>query len=492
MPIRSFLLVLFCVPMVVDADSFDHGLAIGDVTSQSAVIWSRAETTETVLIELDTTDAFSAPVTRRVAPRPDADHTLSTRFDDLTPATRYHVRVGGDTEHPVLGTFTTAPALEASDPIRFLVGGDVGGQGYCRHVDRGYDIFTAMASHEPDFFVANGDMIYADGDCPADGPGDWRNIPGDFPAVHWPPIDWTDAGRIAEIMHAHWRYNRADPHHRDFLARTPIYAQWDDHEVINDFGAAWQAWSPQLDRPGYPTLVTAGRDALFAWNPFDRHPDEPDRIYRAFDWGSQLDLILLDARSYRDLNDLAARPENPKTMLGHAQRDWLIERLTTSQARWKVVSSDVPLSLPTGSNADLYGRDGFANGPTYGAGYGARTGFEAELLDILRALDAADVDNLVFVVTDVHFAMVLRYAIDLDGDGDLLHFHEVLSGPLNAVTLTTPPQLDPTLKPTILFAEGDIFNYAQVQIDDKGHLTATIHGSDGAVRDGSRLDLEPR
>jgi len=40
------------------------------------------------------------------------------------------------------------------------------------------------------------------------------------------------------------------------------------------------------------------------------------------------------------------------------------------------------------------------------------------LIELLRSLDAANVRNLVFVATDVHFAAQIRYAPDLDGDGD--------------------------------------------------------------------------
>ena len=48
--------------------------------------------------------------------------------------------------------------------------------------------------------------------------------------------------RVAEDgVAAHWRYNRTDPAFQDFLRTTPMYVQWDDHEVINDFGAAWPA-----------------------------------------------------------------------------------------------------------------------------------------------------------------------------------------------------------------------------------------------------------
>ena len=79
------------------------------------------------------------------------------------------------------------------------------------------------------------------------------------------------------------------------------------------------------------------------------HPDEPYRIYRSFRWGRQAELFLLDARSYRSLNDLPDRADNEKTLLGREQLDWLRGGLARSSATWKIVSTDVPLSIPTGT-----------------------------------------------------------------------------------------------------------------------------------------------
>jgi alkaline phosphatase D len=120
----------------------------------------------------------------------------------LEPNTRYWYRVwlsgaGGrgrsDVSESVVGTFKTALGVWESQPVSFIVGADVGGQRFCRNAATGgYTIFASMAALAPDFFIANGDMIYADGDCPAegpDGPGGWENIPGDFPNVGDPSVD---------------------------------------------------------------------------------------------------------------------------------------------------------------------------------------------------------------------------------------------------------------------------------------------------------------
>lgn len=71
-------------------------------------------------------------------------------------------------------SFTTAPAKDTAAAVRFIVGGDVGGHDFCRRAEGGYAVFREMAALEPHFFIANSDMIYADGEYSGPLPGDQR------------------------------------------------------------------------------------------------------------------------------------------------------------------------------------------------------------------------------------------------------------------------------------------------------------------------------
>lgn len=472
-----------------------HGVVSGDVESRSALVWARASGPANVHVQYDTDPRFRTPVgTVGARSQPQHDFTVRIPLRRLRPDTRYWYRVwpagAGGRSAAEVGTFRTWPESDDERPVSLVVGGDLGGQRYCRNVaSGGYRIFEAMAALRPDVFVANGDMIYADGDCPADGPdgpGGWQNFPGDFRGVADPAVDWTDLAGMRDLYRRHWRYNRADPYLQRFLSATPVVAQWDDHEVINDFGARWSYWNVDtVGRPGFENLVRAGRDALFEWQPIARNDAEPGRIYRSFRLGRDAELFVLDARSYRDRNDAADGAG--KHMLGPEQIDWLVEGIRRSDATWKLVASDVPLSIPTGSLR--YGRDAWAN-------LGAEpTGFEHELLRLLGRLDAVDARNLVFVTTDVHFAQNIRYDVDADADGDRLELHELVSGPLNAVR-GQPRELDPAANPTSLYAEGGIFNFGHLRIsrgaDGVPRLSADVRDETGSPRPGSALVLEPQ
>lgn len=484
-------------PAVAQAPEITHGVAVGDVTSTSALVWSRSSRAARMHVEVNALASSGAVLRGEAEATPAADRTAQVRIDGLQPASTYIYRVWFETtdgrrSDSSSGFFRTSPAANDSDEVRFIWSGDLGGQRYCRHVDRGYEIFAHMARLEPDFFVANGDMIYADNDCPAQGPGNWRNVPGDFPSVAADEVDWQDYGALREAFLGHWRYNRADSHFQRFTAAVPMYVQWDDHEVINDFGAAWPSLAADESRAGYTNLVRAGLTAFFDFHPISRSDDDRFRIYRSFSWGREVDLAILDARSYRSPNALPDTPENAKTLLGSEQVAWLKGWLETSQATWKIISSDVPLSVPTGGRADVLGSDAWAAGAR--DPFSATTGFESELGELLRVADRLNVRNLVFITTDVHFAAQIRYQVDADGDGDDIVFHELIAGPLNAVRAATPPQLDPTLNPVVLYAEGNIFNFGYVRVergaDGSFHLLADVRDEEGRIRPGSELRLE--
>ena len=156
-----------------------------------------------------------------------------------------------------------------------------------------------------------------------------------------------------------------------------------------------------------------------------------------------------------------------------------------------MVSIDVPLSVPTGGPAGGPGRDSWADGEP---GSKSATGFEREQRDLLTAMDRGNARNVVFITADVHFAAQLRYELDLDGDGDLLLFHELIAGPLNAGRRAVPA-FDPTLHPVVLYAEGEIFNFGTVRIGDQTtdvpRLRADIRDEAGRIRPGSELELVP-
>jgi alkaline phosphatase D len=109
-------------------------------------------------------------------------------------------------------------------------------------------------------------------------------------------------------------------------------------------------------------------------------PVREGKLDRKFRFGELATLSMLDLRSYR----------TDTTILGAAQRDWLINTLTTDRARWQLVGNSVmiaPVTFPPlpgfpATNTDQW------------------DGFPADRELVLRSL--GDRRNTVFLTGDIH------------------------------------------------------------------------------------------
>ncbi len=397
-------------------------VTVTEVRSTAAIVWARAARPGTVGVEVGAAGAAARALTLPATAA--GDLTVRAPLAGLAPATRHHYRVSQEGER-VEGTFTTAPAADEAARVTFLWSGDLGGAGLCRPAGGVYRIFRAMARHPADFFLFVGDTVYADVPC---------NKPDTVPGAAF------RATTLAEFRARH-RYNREDPALQDFLRRTPVYAIWDDHEVKDDFAG-----------PTEP-LMPAGRQAFIDYWPVAAGAD-PTRLYRSVRWGRLLEVFILDTRQYRSDN---AQPDGPaKTMLGAAQRQWLLDAVPASAATWKVVVTSVPLGVPTG-RAER--RDGWSNANVFGMAPEQGTGFVTERDAILGRFHARGVRNLVFIAGDVHHAELIRHQPQPGWS-----FHELIAGPLSA-TPGQPRPLDERLGSRTLFAQGGVFNFGEVTID---------------------------
>ena len=460
-------------PPVAPEGHATHGVAVGEVTATRAVIWVRCEVPEHVGVTCHTAasdHAIDAATTASAT----HDGTARVVLDGLLPAHAYRCQVrcaatptDGDASGALALTFATAPTPDTPAPVRFAWGGDVGGQNVCRDRDLGYPIFRTLAAEHPDFFVALGDMIYADDPCRPVGRYGNQQVPG-------PPA----ATSVSDFW-AVWKYNRDDAAFRSFVATTPYYAVWDDHEVANDFGPHHDTGHPD-NNPAQQHLLQPGRQAFLDYNPFPAETDVSHTLYRTVRWGRHVELFLLDLRQYRDSNAAPDSDSRPKSMLGAAQRAWLEERLRASDATWKIIVTSVPLVIPTGDARR--GRDGWAN-------VDEATGFERELLDLLRVMQRHGIRNHLWISTDVHFSAVFRHTPFADDPS--FQFYEVETGPLNAGVFPKQ-EFDTTLHPERLFlfpaacephanfrAAMSWFTFGRIRVDDAGVLTVDVVNTAG-------------
>ncbi len=412
---------------------------VGDVTDSTAVLWVRGALPGVV-------HARYGPVgggeesTAQVPATPATDLTGKVLLATLAPATRYRYRVTQGTGE-VDGEFVTAPPPGQDVPVRFVWSGDLGSRRHCRHIVSGYPIFRTLVRYAGDFFLFVGDTIYADSVCQGSD-----RVPG-----------YSFIAESVQDFRAKHRYNRSDPGVQEFFRRLSVYAIWDDHEVRNDFSG--------LSEP----LMPIGRQAFLEYFPILPPPEEPGRLYRSFRWGSLLEVFILDTRQYRSPNTEMDGPA--KTMLGAAQRRWLIQSVTSSRATWKIVVSSVSLSIPAPRAAS----DAWSSAGLLGLTLENATGFATERDAILRDLRMGGVKNLVFVAADAHHAEVIRHE-----PAPGWTFHEFIAGPL-AASSGVPRPLDRALNPRSLFSLSGDQNFGEVTVEPSG-LTVRIVDGNGQVR----------
>jgi alkaline phosphatase D len=424
-------------------------VTVGSVTSTSAVVWAYRHGDEPMTLTLAAAEPDRAETrVRQAALAVGRDRTAKALLEGLAPATRYEYRVSTPTAG-VVGRFQTAPSETDPEPVRFLWSGDLGGRGHCRRAEAGYAIFRAMTRRAPSFFLFVGDTIYADDRC--FGPG---VVPGS-----------EHKSETLEEFHAKHRHNREDPAVQEFFRTTAVHAIWDDHDVRNNFDGRTEPLAP------------AGLRAFLDYWPIRPPDDDPTRLYRRIRWGALLELFILDARQYRSKGCQADGPA--KTMLGDAQRRWLIDGVATSDALWKVVVSSVPFSIPKG----------FPCSDTWAPRnlLWRTTGFAAERDAILRDLRDRQVKNLVILAGDVHYADFVRFE---PAPGFILH--EFTAGPL-AAGPEKPRRLDVTVRAERLFAAGRLYNFGEIAIDGTA-LTARALDEQGRALAITTIgaDLAPR
>jgi alkaline phosphatase D len=491
--LSTALLVLVAAAVVADAGTpaFPNGVAAGEVTSTSAILWTRAPRSGPVRAELYS--GRKLLVERRLTVSPARDLVAQVRVTGLRAGTRYTYRFRQGSRVSVQGAFETAPAPAVSATVRFAISGDAdatpGADG--RPAFNRFEIYARMAAERNDFNVNLGDTIYSDS-----------------------AVGGRRAALTVEEKRAKYRLGLALPALQRLRASAGLYSHWDDHEFVNDFS-----------RPEHgDAIYRAGVKAFRDYSPVTYSGTLG--LYRSVRWGRNLELFFLDERSFRsakadDACDgdlaptlpqsardafatlapalaspvssecLAAVSDSARTMLGARQYQAFTNAIRASTATWKVIVNEVPIQQ------------------FYALPYDRWEGYEAERDRLLRFLQA-NVRNVVFLTTDAHASFVneVRYRT-LGTAPESSGIWEVVTGPV--ATSTFGEKMDSFLgadgagaavgalflKPSpptgigMRCAALDVYAYAQVTVT-AGRLSVALRDARGQpVREATGVECAP-
>jgi alkaline phosphatase D len=220
---------------------------------------------------------------------------------------------------------------------------------------------------------------------------------------------------------------------------------WDDHEVADN---SWRNGSTDSSGEVFRKRKQAAVRAYFEWMPLRQVAmDDSLRVWRRFELGTLMDLMVLDTRQYdRDLTVLGGIAGiggnsgevekvvdwKNRTIMGFEQEAWFYEQLTESSQRgatWRVVGNQVVFSRMTlGILGDTpFNRDQW-------------DGYLANRDRVYQHLEEGKINNTVMLSGDSHAAWVSDLAwlgkLDYDEDTGKGAFGVELAG--TAVSSSSP------------------------------------------------------
>ena len=373
----------------IASNPFQLGIASGDVTADSVILWTRLVTRPE-----DSDGGMGekvAPVTWQIAQdhsmqhviqqgeqyaHPMLAHSVHIDVQGLKPGTEYWYRFSVDGHTSPVGRTKTLPA-GADVTTRFVTTS-------CQNYTHGYFVaYRHMVADAPDFVIHLGDYIYDTSFGETFRRHDSEEAPqsvSQFRRRH--ALYKTDQ----DLQHAH--------------SQLPFFTVLDNHDAIEDNdpslysvrAAAYQAW--------YEHMPVRGFD-FKSPNSFD--------MARVIELGELMQINLLDTRQYRDKKDLCRDNiekavgfgnyrercdtlfDEQRTMLGHVQEEQLYRSIRGNSATWNVVASSVPV-LPFRVQVD---------GDQYGY-IGSWDAYPANRRRLAEAFEQAQTGQAVVLSGDLH------------------------------------------------------------------------------------------
>jgi len=378
-------------PAPFDVDPFTLGVASGDPSAASVIIWTRlapdplngggiVEEEVSVRWELATDPEFTDIVSS-------GDTVAAARYGhsvhvDVSPPSDtvayYRFRVGQFTS-PV-GKTRSAPDASSTEPVRIATAS-------CQNFTAGfYTAYDDMVKQSPDLVVFLGDYIYE---------GGVGTLGANTVRLHN-----SDEVTDLEAYRNRYALYRGDILLQKAHATCPWVVTWDDHEVENNYASL----TPQdvADTDGFTARRAAAYQAWWEHMPVRLNPpaDENLDIYRRLSWGGLVNMLVVDGRQYR--NDQACGDavlqvtpaceeavDPQRSMLGSEQEAWVAENIVSS-AIWNVVANQTVMTdIRLGAAVLNYDQwDGYA--PS-----------RDRLLESI-----ASADNLIVLTGDIHLAGV--------------------------------------------------------------------------------------
>lgn len=378
---RFFYLMMF-LPVVAAAQSyppgifedtayapFVYGVASGDPTAQSVIIWTKVRPSEdTILVWQVSTDSLFTKIVREgsILATSISDYCVQHDVQGLQTNTTYYYRFATEKKKfSVVGIAKTLPIGDVKHIKLAAVS--------CSSIWAGhFNAYSRIAERgDVDFVIHLGDYVY---DYP--DRKQLNRMPSEYPKDCASLTDWRE-------RHT---YYLLDADLRKLRQQKTWITIWDNHDT-------------DVEEPG---KTEEAIQAFYEYLPI-RMPDiaHPENIYRKFSIGNLADLIMIDMLLFRGKEEYAP---GKKSVLGLKQDEWLKTELQNSTATWRLIGNQEMmtdwLSSPTIKKLTGQG-DGRVMDP------GNWSGYPEDRQRLYDLIEMKKINNVVVLTGDVHMSFVM-------------------------------------------------------------------------------------
>lgn len=378
---------------------FYHGVASGDPTTSSVIIWTRVtpDTPTTVSVsgtyQVATDTGFKNVVTSGSFTADTAtDYTVNIDVTGLNAGGTYYYRFISGGISSLIGRAKTIPTTNVNN-LKFAIVS-------CANYEGGYfNSYGSIAQrNDLDAVIHLGDYIYEyEKGAYGIGLSSRENEPG------------TEILTLADYRTRYSLY-RLDKDLIRLHQQHTFITIWDDHESAND-SYVDGAENHNAGEGDWNVRKATSKRVYFEWMPIRNNVNKS--IYRKISYGTLCDILMLDTRLEGRMQP-PAHFDTPDTgslarvIMSQTQQDWMLNNMKQSAATWKIIGNQVLFST---FNVGFAG--GFTDGVPDPTNIDSIRAAEDIFIDnwesyptqqgaILDSIRDNGINNVVFVTGDSH------------------------------------------------------------------------------------------
>lgn len=317
----------------VTTNYFEYGVASGDATQNSIILWTRVSDDSSSSIEVQWQVSKALNFDRIVASgtahtNKDRDYTIKIDCEDLEPNTPYFYRFIYKNDHSVTGSFKTLPNELTTDIQLAIVS--------CNNYEDGYfNSFRNIANQEEISYVCHlGDYIY---EYETLGYGNAAFV--------------AKSNRVNDPLHEivtlddyrkRYKLYRSDKDLQLIHQKKAFYCMWDDHELANN-AYVEGAKNHQPNEGDWEVRKQAALQAYFEWMPV--RATNVQEMIRKVHINSDCQILFLeerlDGRSKQFPKQAVELNDETRKLISDKQFHWIKNNLLEKNYRWNIVMNQV-------------------------------------------------------------------------------------------------------------------------------------------------------